>query len=63
MTDEVVTRDFDALPLSYGALIVRMAPVGLEPTTFGLLCMYSNRQSVMFLVVCFGDEGMVRDFH
>ena len=36
MTDEVVTRDYDALPLSYGALIVRMAPVGLEPTTFGL---------------------------
>lgn len=38
----VCVRDFSALyPLSYGA-ILRVAPVGLEPTISGLVGMYSN---------------------
>jgi len=44
-------RDVSALyPLSYGA-ILRVAPVGLEPTTSGLVGMYSNSAVGRFLRV------------
>ena len=51
-------RNYGALPLSYGATCLQIAPVGFEPTTSGLRSMYSNRQSVT--LKC--DEVLARVF-
>ena len=63
MTDEVVESEtYGALPLSYGATLIGIAPAGFEPATPGFEGMYSNpavghasaiRRKTS---VCVGDE-------